>query len=134
MVEVGGLWELGWSAPLTELTQWEMVMRSFGVERLNMAPVSGIDKRWVYEYPTMEALLEDRVNLTQVFVDESGEQEVFEYQHPQDALYIFGKATYSPFSSLAKDKVSLRIDCLKMGMLWPHQALAIVLHDRHSKL
>lgn len=132
MIEVAGLWELGWSAPITEADQWDMVMRSFGVETLNMVPISGINKRWINEYPTMDALLADS-DLTPVFVDENGEQELSEFEHPENALYVFGKATYSPFSNQAKQHLSVRIDCLKMGMLWPHQAAAIVLHDRSCK-
>lgn len=132
-VEVAGLWELGWSAPLTEVTQWEMVMREFGVDRLNMAPVSGISKRWVSEYPSINELLADRDHLTQVFVDENGGCELGDFLHPDDALYVFGKGTYSPFSALAKDSLSVRIGSVTPGMMWPHQAAAIVLYDRGNQ-
>lgn len=133
VVEVAGHWERGWSAPLTEVTQWQMVMRSFGVERLNMTPVSGIDKRWVHEYPTLIDLLADRSHLTPVCVDEKSNVELAEFEHPQEALYVFGKARYSPFSDMAKDYLSVRIDAEVPGMMWPHQALAVVLYDRHKK-
>lgn len=132
MVEVAGIWELGWSAPITEAVQWEMVLREFGVERLNMTPVSGIKKRWINEYPSMEGLLDDR-DLEPVFVDENGETELRDFDHPESALYVFGKITYSPFSDLAQEHRSIRIDSKKPGMLLPHQALAIVLYDRGSK-
>lgn len=132
MVEVGGLWEMGWSAPITEADLWEMVLRSYGVERLNMTPVSGIDKRWISEYHSMDELIESR-DLTPVFIDENGETELSDFEHPENALYVLGKATYSPFQVMAQDHLSVRIDCPSMGMLWPHQALAVVLYDRSKK-
>jgi len=133
MIEAAGLWELGWSAPITEAVLWEYVMREFGVERLNMAPVSGIDKRWIYEYENVELLLNDRSHLTPVFVDENATTELLEFDHPNDALYLFGKGTYSPFSAMAEEHLSLKIKSTKPGLMWPHQALAVVMYDRVSR-
>jgi len=132
IVEVAGTWELGWSAPITEAVMWEMVMREFGVTQLHMTPVTGISKRWIKEYSTFKDLL-DSTDLIPVFLDENGATELAEFEHPNNALYVFGKGTYSPFSSLAKEHISVRIDSVKPGMLWPHQALAIVLYDRSQK-
>ena len=132
MVEVAGMWELGWSAPITEVTQWEMVMREFGLERLNMTPVSGIKNRRVAEYPTMGELVDDS-SLEPVFVDERGETALQDFDHPEDVMYVFGKITYSPFSDLVKKHRSIRIETPKPGMLMPHQALAIVMYDRGRK-
>ena len=132
-IEVAGLWELGWSAPMTEATLWEYAMREFGVERLNMTPVSGVDKRWIHEYENTEAILADRSHLTPVFVDENAPTELREFEHPQDVLYLFGKGTFSPFSTMAEGHLSIKIDSVKGGLMWPHQALAIVLYDRMSR-
>lgn len=129
-VEIAGVWELGWSAPITEYDQWWAVMRSFDISEMNMTPVSGIAKRGVNEYPTMEALIEAKPYLTPVFVHEDAECGLTDFIHPLDALYIFGKANYSPFKDQADGKMSVRIDCPKMGMLWPHQALSIVMYER----
>jgi hypothetical protein len=131
-VEAAGLWELGWSAPLTEAIQWEMVMHEFGVERLNMAPVSGIDERWIVEYPSMEAILEDR-SLTPVFVDEQAPHTLETFEHPDDALYVFGRVSQSAFPVLGKGHLSVKIPTVKPGMMWPHQVLAILLYDRSRK-
>lgn len=132
-VEIAGLWELGYSAPLSESVQWELLLREFGVERLNMTPVSGIDARWIYEYPTLDELMSDRSHLTPVFVDECGGVELQDFKHPEDALYVFGKLTYSPFNNLAQSHLSVRIDSPKPGMMFPHQAAALVLYNRFSK-
>jgi len=129
VIEVAGTWELGWSAPITEVDQWWTVMREFNVERLNMTPISGIAKNWVHEYPSFDELLADRP-LTPVFITENAPVELRDFEHPEDALYVLGKVSYSPFSDLSQDHLSVRIDSPKPGMLWPHQALAIVLYNR----
>lgn len=129
-VEVAGLWEFGWSAPMTEYEQWWAVLRSFEIETLNMAPVSGIVKNGVSEYATIKEIIEDKPHLTPVFVDENAECELRDFVHPDDALYIFGKANHSPFSNLALGWPAVRIDVPKTGMFWPHQALAIVMRER----
>lgn len=131
MVEFGGLWEFGYSAPITEYDHWWSVMREFDVACLNMCPVSGISKKMVREFTSMEVLL-DATELTPVFVDESSDIELRDFDHPDNALYLFGKATYSPFTSLGKGHLSVRLGN-GAGMLWPHQAAAIVMYDRHSK-
>jgi len=134
MIEVAGIWEQGWNVPLTESDLWDMAMREFGVERLNMTPISGIARPWIHEYRCIDTLLEDRSHLTPVFVDESAEVELSEFQHPEDALYIFGRVSYSPFAHRGEGYQSLHIHSTKPGMLWPHQALAIVLYDRGLRL
>ena len=133
MIEVAGTWELGWSAPITEIEHWGMVMKSFGVDRINMTPVSGITCRYLDEYNTVEAILEAKQHLTPVFVDEEGAVELTDFVHPENALYVFGKANYAPFGPLGKDHLSVRIDCSLMGMMWPHQALAVLMYDRNKK-
>jgi hypothetical protein len=132
-VEVAGHWELGWSAPITELELWRMAARSFGLSSFNMTPVSGIASRFVHEHASTESMVAAFPDLTPVYVDEGGEVELSDFVHPPSALYVFGKATYSPFSARAKQGVSVRIACDKKGLLWPHQAMALVLYDRSCK-
>jgi hypothetical protein len=132
-VEVAGHWELGWSAPITELELWRMAARSFGLSSINMTPISGIAARFVHEYASTDSMIGAFPDLTPVYIDEGGEVELSDFVHPQDALYVFGKATYSPFSARSKKGISVRIDCPKMGLLWPHQAMALVLYDRERK-
>ena len=133
MIEVAGTWELGWSAPITEIEHWGMAARSFDVKRIAMTPVSGIQSRLLEEYDSTQAILSAKPHLTPVFVDEESETELRDFKHPKDALYIFGKANYSPFRLLGKGQLSVRLDCSLMGMMWPHQAMCVVLYDRAGK-
>lgn len=133
MIEVAGSWELGWSAPINEIDLWHYVMRSFRVERMSMTPVTGIVGKLLDEYPNYEEILAAKPDLTPVFVDENGAVELRDFQHPENALYVFGKANHTPFPQLGGGHLSVRIDCTVMGLLWPHQALAVVMYDRCSK-
>lgn len=133
MIGVAGIWELGWSVPIVEADMWQMSLREFGVKELHMTPITGIDKKWIHEYSTMDELLLANHDAVPVFVDEKAECELTYFTHPQDALYVFGKGNWSPFNNMAKDHASVRIGSTKPGMLWPHQALAIVLYDRLRK-
>jgi len=135
MIEVAGLWELGWSVPIMEADMWEYVLKEFGIEKLNMTPITGIDKQWITEYSNLEELIYNKQDLIPVFVDEKGEVELSDFVHPENALYVFGKGNWSPFNNYAHvyDCKSVRIDSIKPGCLWPHQALALILYNRSKK-
>jgi len=133
MIAVAGTWELGWQVPITESELWLMVLKEFKIHQLHMTPVTGIAKKWISEYSSFDELLSSLESFTPVFVDENGATELDDFDHPEDALYVFGKGTYSPFSHRATQHLSVRIGTPKPGCLWPHQALAIVLHDRERK-
>jgi hypothetical protein len=128
-VEVAGTWELGWSAPKTEMDLWWSVMRTYEIPFLHMTPVTGLRHKMLMEHDSFEDMVA-ATDLTPVFVDENAECELADFEHPENALYLFGKATYSPFSNLSDGKQALHIKAPKPGMLWPHQCLAIVMNDR----
>jgi hypothetical protein len=132
-VEVAGIWEEGWNTPIKEADLWEMAARSIEEDVINMSPVSGIERKRITEHASMEKCIEAKAHLTRVYVDENGAVELADFEHPEDALYVFGKCGQSPFMQDTEGHLSVRIDCTKMGMLWPHQAMAIVLHDRWRK-
>lgn len=133
MIKVLGCWEVGWNVPLTESDLWIMPLREFGVDELLMTPVSGIAYKRVREYPSVAEALGAHPNLTPVFVDEKGEVELEDFEHPEDAIYVFGKVSYSPYIQLGSGHKSVRIKTEAKGMLWPHQAMSIVLYDRTRK-
>lgn len=136
MIEVLGVWEQGWNYPLMEATDWEMMLREFSVDTLNMTPVSGLDvpwgsKPWLTEYDSVEDAIADKSSLIPVFVDENATTELSDFIHPEDALYVFGRAGYAPV--IPEGAVSVKISTPCPGCLWAYQACAIVLYDRHRK-
>ena len=135
-VKVAGMWELGWSAPITEYDLWEMMLRDFGVDEFYMSPVSGIQKQ-ITEVPDITDAITANPTLTVVFVDEHADTPLKDFVHPKDVLYVFGKANCSVFLSMKReDDLAVRIETnsKSLGLLWPHQAAAIVLYDRLVKL
>ena len=135
MVEVAGIWEQGWNTPIAESVQWEMMLREYGVNALSMCPVSGIAAPWgaapwIKEYANMDELLASKPGLTWVFVTENGGSELSEFEHPENALYVFGRASQSV--PVPDGALTVKIAPGK-GCLWAHQACAVVLYDRHLK-
>jgi hypothetical protein len=136
-VKVVGFWNFGWTVPISEFHLWEMIVRDFHVHEHIMCPVSGIDRK-VTEYKNMidmfDNVFKKNPGIIPVFIDEEGEVELQEFDHPSNALYILGKTSYSAWKSNGKKGRSVRIQTpAENSMLEPHQALAIVLYDRMLK-
>jgi len=131
-VSIAGMWELGWNTPISEIELWHLMLRDFGVDKFYMTPVSGIKSSKVIEMTTLEDIIEANKDKTIVYVDERSETELSDFKHPENALYVFGKANYSPFMADMKEgDMSVKIKTIEnKGLLWPHQAASIVLYDR----
>lgn len=135
-VNVAGHWDLNWNTPIKEIDLWEYPLRDFGVKRHYMTPISGIDSKKVHERKGIKEILEENKELTIIFCDERADTLLKDFKHPENALYVFGKANYSPFLSLAREQdLSLKIETKRQkgGLLWGHQAASIILYDRLMK-
>lgn len=130
-VGVAGAWELGYSAPLTELDLWQHLLREFRVDHWHMTPVSGIQAPGLTEHADLQEVI-DACPYQVVFVDEAGEEPLQSFEHPKDVLYVLGKQSFSPFRAYGGRSVRIETP-MDSGMLWPHQAIAIVLYDRQVK-
>jgi hypothetical protein len=134
MIKVAGVWELGWNTPILEVNLWQFPLRDFGVSEWYMAPVSGIANKKVTEIAGINEAIELNPDLTPVYVDELGEEPLKDFEHPEDVLYIFGKAAFSPWASNGKRGRSIRIETAEdKALLWPHQCACLVLYDRMVK-
>lgn len=132
MIAVAGCWELGWSSPIKEYDLWRFLIDEYKIDAWFMCPVTGIQKK-VSELSTMADIFNANEGMEIVHMDEKGEESLVEFEHPEDALYVFGKASYSPMRSIGGGR-SVQIPTpTNGGRLWPHQALAILLHDRMVK-
>lgn len=136
-VEIVGVWELGWNSPIKELDLWEFPLKDFSVSHINMTPVTGlgVNTQCLKEFHSVEEALSTYPNHQVVFIDEAGETELSDFTHPENAIYVFGKTSYSPFKTHAKPgDMSIRIDTIqKSGLLWSHQAATLILYDRMKK-
>jgi hypothetical protein len=133
VIEIAGIWEIGRNVPLMEADLWKCALRSYGLKRLNMTPITGIHAPWISEFASVAEILAAYPDHQPVFVDETAALELEDFAHPQNALYIFGRSNYSPFINMAKGHPSFRIECPALGMLWPHQCLPMILRDRGKK-
>lgn len=136
MIYVAGFWELGWNTPIKEIDLWEHPLKDFGVVNLLMTPISGIENNYIVEKQTFEEILDfvTSNNLTVVYVDEHASTTLREFQHPEDVIYIFGKASLSPFLAYGQENLAVKIETANnTGGFWPHQAASIVLYDRMIK-
>jgi len=132
-IKVAGMWELGWSAPYTEFDLWRFPARDMGAEAWYMPPITGMSRNGVVEVESLDVAVEANPGFTPVLLDEKGETKLSEFEHPEDALYIFGKANMDPQVSAPHVTVSIETPTGAQGLLWPHQALCIVLYDRLVK-
>lgn len=130
VIEVAGIWEIGRSVPIMEADLWKCALRSYGLKTLNMTPITGIHAPWIAEFNSVDEILAAYPDHQPVFVDERAGTELEDFDHPESALYVFGRSCYSPFSDMANGHLSLRIDCTQTGMLWPHQCLPMILRHR----
>jgi hypothetical protein len=137
MIKVVGMWEIGWNTPIMEFDLWEMVLRDFGVFGIDnwcMCPITGINKsKKLEERETIQEFVGENPDFTPVYLDENGETNLADFDHPEKVLYILGRNRYSPIAQ-SKQALSVRIETKEnKGILWSHQALSIVLYDRMKK-
>ncbi|MCK5432428.1 MAG: hypothetical protein KAJ03_06770 [Gammaproteobacteria bacterium] len=134
IVKVLGFWEQGWNTPILEYDLLHFPVAEYEVQELIMSPVSGIAKQ-VTEVSGIDDALKMNPDLTPVFVDEKGETPMQDFEHPEDALYILGKASYSPYKRFeGTHPKSVRVETpTNRGRMWAHQAMCLVLYDRFIK-
>jgi len=136
IVKIASLWELGWNTPILEIDLWHFLLRDFGINQCYMVPISGIKHKGVQERATIKDVIDENPSLQVIFCDERGEQNLKDFIHPENALYIFGKTNFSPFLlEKRKQDISLYFEtAMNIGTVWSHQAAGIILYDRLRKL
>jgi hypothetical protein len=111
-----------------------------------MWPISGIvhsEKDFVTlkERQTFEEILAENEDYTKVYVEPLNPMRPFtptwlpDFEHPENALYIFGSAHMDPRALHQKEEdLCVTLPTLdNKGVLWPHQVLVTVLYDRLIK-
>ena len=72
--------------------------------------------------------------MSRIFVDISGDIELQDFVHPENALYVFGKGGTNPIVYKEEEDVVLSVRTpAEMGHLFPHQVASIILYDRMNK-
>ena len=133
MITIAGYWDFSWSTPSEEMFYWEGVVREFDA-KLIMSPVTGIRNRYVQEVHDLDEIIDNWVRDV-VYVSESGSTEISDFQHPEKALYVFGRSNYNPFNARAdKGGTSIKIaTSANTAMMLAPVAASIVMYDRFRK-
>jgi len=147
MIKVAGYWDIWFSHKENEYDIcWRFMLKHFGVDQAIMLPQLNVSSRIQLDHTEVELIemdsIEDvinlNINLVPIMIDERGATSLKTFEHPDNALYIFGRTGEN-----AMDKFdvwnghSVYIDsvesCNGMPLLHPHQACSIVLYDRMTK-
>lgn len=137
-VKIVGFWERGWDTPWQEFNWWIHPIKEFGVTEFYMSPVTGIDKAAVNEYSDLNDVIAqaDADGATCVYLDESATDELPDFVHPENAVYIVGRTSYSPYATNFRPGVDRAVkipSITNSGGFWGHQAVTMVLYDRYLK-
>ena len=142
-VTVVARWDPGWFGfeygLLTEYSVWEQVLISYGVDRRIFVPKLMVSST-LEQYNTLDEALAN-VSGQKVFLEkaeravEIGREPVFlkNFQHPKDAVYIFGNTPTDNSSWVEEDDVLLSIDIPYDGDMFGFTVVGIVLYDRSTK-
>jgi tRNA(Leu) C34 or U34 (ribose-2'-O)-methylase TrmL len=140
VVKVASYWELGWYAPITEVSLLEFALKEFRVDSLHMVPFTGLShsNNYLNEYKSFEELIEANSDSTLVFVDEGADEVLSNFEHPDNVLYVFGRTGFSPLEVYRNHggtrQLSVSIETPQStGLLWSHQAASVLLYDRALK-
>ena len=140
------IWDEGWWHPNSELTLWHDLAVSYDADLLVMIPDL---RRYNYDditfekYATVEEALNAHQDLTFVFLepkeiaDANGVpcESLTTFDHPKDALYIFGNSGRSNIGLVDLDRGDkvVYVPTINQQQIWPTQVASIVLYDRAKK-
>ncbi len=113
-MKVIAFYEDHWMAPGTDFAQWDHLVRAFGGE-LQMI------RDWT------EAVIPNGATI--VIADEFGVDELATFEHPESAVYVFGRSAQDLAHMVPYD-VSVRIDTPETVSLFGVCAAAIILRSR----
>ena len=135
-IKVLGNWERAWVAPFNEWDLWIHPIKEFGINELSMVPVTGLEKGNLSEYSDISEALAQNSDLVHVYIDEAATTNLVDFSHPENALYIVGKTSYSPYATNYREGTDLAVKIPTVnnsGGFWSHQAISLVLYDRYLK-
>jgi len=117
MVTLLALWERGWFDLKVESFMWRQLANAYDVE-----------------HRLCEAILDfGGLQGERVFLDPFKGESLDEFEHPEDVVYVFGKAEDNNHRHIQHTDGVVRICTPKPCDLFAIQAAAIVLDDRRRK-
>jgi len=115
---------------------WIHPIKEFGIDNFYMCPVTGIDKSRCLERDNIDTVFTDNPDHVRVFVDENATTLLQDFVHPENAIYVVGKTSYSPYTTHYREGVDQAVKIPSInnsGGFWGEQALTMILYDRYTK-
>lgn len=140
MVTVLGIWETVWmESERTERRIWKQTIQAFAVASWGMTPVNG----GPFTSPKQEATLAEllaahpgpKTFLVPTFrAAELSAENLSDYTHPKDAIYVFGSTAESMVRHIAPGDDIVTIQTPQHTDMFAPAVLAAVLYDRSTKV
>lgn len=115
-ISVAALREKGWLDVRTDTMHWSNLTRSYGVDEFQL--VNDWDE---LVYPD---------DCEVVIFDESAEVVVTDFQHPRNAIYLFGRSTINRIQDRVSHDHAVRIPTPFLKDMFGTEAAAIALYTR----
>lgn len=129
MITLVSIWERGWFDPEVEAFMWKQLTKAYSVDRVIFTPTELERRTYPEQYDTMSEAL-DSTTGEQIFLIPNAGESLIDFEHPEDAVYIFGNA-YKSNLDIAKRIV--HIPTPKSVDVFARDAAAMVLYDRMIK-
>ncbi len=131
MITIVSLWEHGWLDPGIEAFMWKQLTKAYDVDQVIFSP-KRLEQR---NFPVQADSIEEAIDLAQgepVFLIPGEGEDLTTFNHPKDAIYIFGNAMQGNHS-ISKDQTQVHISTPRDMDFFAINAAAIVLYDRKVK-
>lgn len=137
MITVLGMWEDAWmEAERTERRLWKQTIQAFEVDTWGMCPTHGGPFTSPIQYDDLASMLAAHSG-PKTFLIPAGRvedsQSLREYEHPEDAIYVFGNSPENLVGYVDEDDDVVTIDTPSSQVLFAPVVLSVVLYDRMAK-
>ena len=126
-----GLWESGWLEPKVEAFLWRQLVSAYAVDELVLCPQLLAPRTNLEQFNSVGDAL-PQLHGEHVLLDPNEGESLADFVHPQEAVYIFGRAG-DDNRRWAKDATFVRIVTPAPVDFFALHAAAIVLYDRETK-
>jgi tRNA pseudouridine-54 N-methylase len=131
MITVISRWEFGWLDPSVEAFMWKQLTKAYKVDQVIFAPTR-LENRL---FPIQKDSIEEAIASAQgkkVFLIPGEGNDLASFEHPDDAVYIFGNAMNGNQQE-AEGEIQVQINTPAPIDFFAINAAAIVLYDRRVK-
>ena len=129
MITLVSIWERGWFDASVEAFMWKQLTAAYAVDRVIFTPTELKQRIYPEQFNTMEEALASTVG-EQIFLIPGHGESLIDFEHPQDAVYVFGNAYKSNLDIATK---IVQIPTPKNVDVFARDAAAMVLYDRMIK-